>query len=216
MRKKTFIFVAMLLYCFTTTQIYASIRYVKPLASGLGDGSSWVNASGDFQAMINASASGDEVWVAAGTYKPTHDPFGSSSPADPRDKTLFVKDGVKIYGGFAGTETALSQRLITTNVTILSGDVDGNDVVTGSGSTLSITNNTENVYHIVLASTSSVVGVTIDGFTITGGNANKSNPTSASNLTINGNQIDRANGGGFTLRMEQIPSVITPFLAIQY
>jgi parallel beta-helix repeat protein len=197
MRKKTFIFVAMLLYCFTTTQIYASIRYVKPLASGLGDGSSWVNASGDFQAMINASASGDEVWVAAGTYKPTYDPFGSSSPADPRDKTFFVKDGVKIYGGFAGTETALSQRLITTNVTILSGDVDGNDVVTGSGSTLSITNNTENVYHIVLASTSSGgVGVTIDGFTITGGNANKSDPTSASNLTINGNQIDRANGGG--------------------
>jgi len=52
MRKKTFILFAMLLYCFTTTQIYASIRYVKPVSTGTGDGSSWANASGNLQAMV--------------------------------------------------------------------------------------------------------------------------------------------------------------------
>ena len=33
----------------------AAIRYVMPGASGSGDGTSWSNASGDLQAMINAS-----------------------------------------------------------------------------------------------------------------------------------------------------------------
>ncbi|WP_188764874.1 hypothetical protein [Emticicia aquatilis] len=40
---------------------FAVIRYVKPTATGTGDGLSWVNASADLQAMINASSSGDEV-----------------------------------------------------------------------------------------------------------------------------------------------------------
>ncbi|MBK9213497.1 MAG: hypothetical protein IPO14_11240 [Saprospiraceae bacterium] len=181
MRKKTFILFAMLLYCFTTTQIYASIRYVKPVSTGTGDGSSWANASGNLQAMIQASSSGDEVWVAAGTYKPTQDPLGSTSPTDPRDKTFFVKDGVKIYGGFAGTETALSQRLITTNVTILSGDIGTVGVAT------------DNAYHVVLTSAASSggVGVTIDGFTITGGNANVS-----TFIMVNSNPFARFNAGG--------------------
>ena len=54
-------------------------RYVKATASGSGNGSSWANASANLQDMINASAVNDQVWVAAGTYKPTKDPFGSMS-----------------------------------------------------------------------------------------------------------------------------------------
>ena len=41
-----------------------TIRYVK--VDGTGDGSSWANAANNIQTMINNSASGDEVWVAAG------------------------------------------------------------------------------------------------------------------------------------------------------
>ena len=48
-----------------------TIRYVKPTATGTGNGSSWANASGDLQAMINASSANDQVWVASGVYKPT-------------------------------------------------------------------------------------------------------------------------------------------------
>ncbi|MBP7534841.1 MAG: right-handed parallel beta-helix repeat-containing protein, partial [Chitinophagales bacterium] len=167
-------------------------RYVTLTGAGTMDGSSWANASSNLQATINASAAGDAVWVAAGTYKPTLGPFGVV-PSDPRDKTFYVKDGVKIYGGFAGTETLLSERNITANITTLSGDFNSNDAVSGSGSTLSITGNTENAYHVVLASapTSGGLGVTVDGFSIIGGNANTNTV-----VTVNGNNVARDNGGG--------------------
>jgi hypothetical protein len=167
-------------------------RYVTLTGAGVMDGSSWTDASSNLQATINASAPNDAVWVAAGTYKPTLGTFGVV-PSDPRDKTFYVKDGVKIYGGFAGTETLLSERNITANITTLSGDFNSNDAVSGSGSTLSITGNTENAYHVVLASapTSGGLGVTVDGFSIIGGNANTNTV-----ITVNGNNVARDNGGG--------------------
>ena len=174
-----------------SSQAFAAIRYVKPTATGSGDGSSWANASGDLQAMINASVAGDEVWVAAGTYKPNQDPFGNSSPTDPRDKTFYLKDGVKLYGGFAATGTPVfADRNWATNPTILSGDFNGNDVVTGSGSTLSITNNGENAYHVVL-SVSDAATTVLNGFAISGGNANGSG-----SITVETQTIAQNSGGG--------------------
>ena len=139
----------------STTHLYAAIRYVKTTATGSGNGSSWANASGNLQAMIDASASGDEVWVAAGTYKPTAYPTGCTNCTTTRDRAFILKNGVKVYGGFAGTESLLTQRNIAGNPTILSGDFNNDDVITGSGSTLSITGNTENAYHVVISVTGS-------------------------------------------------------------
>jgi hypothetical protein len=161
----------LLAFCFGAVSAFALIRYVKPAAAGTGDGSSWANASADLQAMINASAAGDTVWVAAGTYKPAQDPSGNSNPADPRDKSFYLKSGVKVFGGFAGTESALGQRDIGANPSILSGDFNGDDVVSGSGASLSFSNNGENAYHVVV-SISDDNSTLLDGFTITGGNAN--------------------------------------------
>jgi hypothetical protein len=156
-------------------------RYVKATASGLGDGSSWTNASSDLQAMIDASSTGEEVWVAAGTYKPasTTSCTGCSSN---RDFTFYIKDGVKIYGGFAGTEGTLAARSITTNTTTLSGDIG------------TVSDNTDNCYHVVVgvAPSSGGTGITVDGFTVTGGNANGSGTVS-----INGYSISRAASPGF-------------------
>jgi hypothetical protein len=132
---------------------HAIVRYVKPTASGTGDGSSWTNASGNLQAMINASGSGDEVWVAAGTYKPT-------SGTD-RSISFSMKNGVAIYGGFNGTETQLSQRNWRTNVTTLSGDIG----ISG--------NNSDNSYSVI--ANEGINSAIFDGFTVT--QANSTPPT---------------------------------------
>lgn len=87
-----------------------TIRYIKQNATG--GGTSWNDASGDFQAMINESASGNEVWVAAVTYQPS------------ANNSFFMKEGVKIYGGFTGTETLLSQRISTESQYALSNSAD--------------------------------------------------------------------------------------------
>ena len=152
-----------------------TIRYVKPTATGTGNGSSWANASANLQGMMDASAANDEIWVAAGTYLPTEDHTGNASPTDNRDKNFHLKTDIKLYGGFIGdgTETSSAQANPTANVTILSGDFNGNDVVTGGGSTLSFSNNAENAYHLMITAnlTSSSV---INGFTFSGGNASGS------------------------------------------
>ena len=169
-----------------------TIRYVKPTATGTGDGSSWANASANLQGMMDASAANDEVWVAAGTYLPTEDHTGNASPTDNRDKNFHLKTDIKLYGGFIGdgTETSSAQADPTANVTILSGDFNGNDVVTGGGSTLSFTNNTENAYHVMITAnlTNSAV---ISGFTFSGGNASGSG-----SITYDSENFRRDMGGG--------------------
>lgn len=86
------------------------IRYVKQ--GGTGDGMSWENASGDLQRMIDELADNNpqglpgEVWVAAGTYEPQSQLIqGTGYSASFR-----MRDGISVYGGFAGTETAKAGR----------------------------------------------------------------------------------------------------------
>ena len=88
------------------------IRYVKPQSTGDGSGTSWDNASGDLQKMIDYLADNNplelpgEVWVAAGTYIP----YTALSP-DVLTSVMFrMRDGISVYGGFAGTEIAKSER----------------------------------------------------------------------------------------------------------
>src|SRR5690606_13144340 len=82
-------------------------RYVSE--NGTGDGSSWANASNDLQLMINNSFAGDSIFVASGTYKPIRPANNVNVIAvNNRDNAFVLKSGVKIYGGFAGTENYLS------------------------------------------------------------------------------------------------------------
>ncbi|MCD7971777.1 MAG: hypothetical protein LUG18_03795 [Candidatus Azobacteroides sp.] len=147
----------------------AATRYVTPEGNGLKDGSSWANASDDPQAMINMSASGDEVWVAKGTYLPTHTaagwtedaPTGVNPNLKDQNNAFVLKSGVKVYGGFIGNETEVGQRNWITNRTILSGDFNGNDV----GNNASDPASSENAYHIII-SVGNEKGTVLDGFTI--------------------------------------------------
>jgi len=91
------------LFCGLCAQ--AAVRYVDPDATGNGDGSSWANAHTTLNAAI-ASGAADEIWVKAGSYDP--------------GETLTVTTHT-LYGGFDGTETALSQRDREANETIITG-----------------------------------------------------------------------------------------------
>ncbi|MBB3842243.1 hypothetical protein FHS57_006274 [Runella defluvii] len=157
------------------------IRYVKP--GGTGDGSDWANASGNLQAMIGASCV-QQVWVAAGTYKPSSSP-GCTNCDTNRDYYFLLKNGVKLYGGFAGNETSVNDRNIVANPTILSGDLLGNDGA-------NFANADDNTYHVVVATFSNTTPtIELDGFTIAGGNA-----TGSFSVTINGQSVSRSEGGG--------------------
>ena len=85
------------------------IRYVKK--NGTGDGTSWDNASSNLQAMIDELAeTGDgrpgEVWVAAGEYEP----LTQLIPGTSHTASFRMRDGVSVYGGFQGKETAKTDR----------------------------------------------------------------------------------------------------------
>ena len=164
-----------------------TIRYVKEGA--IGNGSSWINASGNIQDMLNASNPGDEIWVAKGTYKPTQ--IAGTGTTD-RDKAFVLVNNVKLYGGFAGTETQLSQRNLnnTNNESILSGDIG------------IIGNITDNIYHIVI-SINDYADTVLDGFTLTEANANGSQ-----NTIIDNTYIVRNSGGALYITDNSSPSIL--------
>lgn len=85
------------------------IRYVKE--GGTGDGLSWENASGNIQNMIdelanNANGQAGEVWVAAGTYTPQSQLISGTAYS----ASFRMRDGISVYGGFAGGETSKLER----------------------------------------------------------------------------------------------------------
>ena len=139
-----------------TCYLNAQTIFVKANASGSNNGSSWANAYTSLDVALSAAVPGQAIWVAAGTYKP-------SIPAP--DNSFPLQSGVELYGGFAGTETQLSQRNLTLNVTTLSGDITGNDI-TGNFNL----NRTDNSLHILIAffNTSNAAAV-VDGFVFRGG-----------------------------------------------
>ena len=128
------------------------------LTTGLNDGSSWANAfqsSGGLQRALLATSSGDEVYVAQGTYLPTT--TGS------RGASFQLQNGVEIYGGFLGGEVSPAERPpFGTAPSILTGDLLGND-----GSNLF----NDNSFHVVNAANTNATAI-LDGFTVERGNAN--------------------------------------------
>lgn len=128
--------------------------YVDVNATGNNSGINWTNAYSNLRIALSENPNAT-FWVKAGTYTP-----GAS-----RAEKLFLTDGQKLYGGFNGTESLLSDRDPLTKVTIISGDLMGND----SGP-ISVSNTTrsDNSYRLIEVSGDNVV---IDGITLSGGQA---------------------------------------------
>jgi predicted outer membrane repeat protein len=89
--------------------------YVHSNAMGMNNGQSWADAYPDLNIALAAAQPGDSIWVAEGTYVPT--------TGNDRTISFVQKSGVRLYGGFEGTETHLDQRNLPFNPTVLSGDI---------------------------------------------------------------------------------------------
>jgi hypothetical protein len=142
---------------------YGEFVYVDHEAkSGANNGLSWEDAYLNLHAALFAAVGdANKIWVAEGTYYPTHD-YGLE--IGDRGRHFRMINGVAIYGGFSGTETALDQRDVQNNETILSGDI-GTPLETG-----------DNCYHVFYHPLGTDLDATalLDGFTITAGNADGS------------------------------------------
>ena len=128
---------------------YGETIYVKANATGSNTGESWANAFTQLNTALEAATSGDQIWVAAGTYYPT---TGSD-----RNISFEIPNGVSVIGGFPNTGNPTVPNP-SANLTTLSGDIDQDG---------SLANNSYTIIYTKDVNTNTVV----DGFTITGGNA---------------------------------------------
>ncbi len=141
--------------------------YVDADSSG-GSGSSWGTAFQNIQQALAVAVSGDEIWVAEGVYYPDEGPTQTDNS---RSESFILIDGVALYGGFAGTESQLSERDWTTHITVLSGDIDQNDTTNSAGVVEAVSDITGNNAYNVVRGISVGNATRLDGFTITAGYA---------------------------------------------
>ncbi len=129
--------------------------FVKPVASGKKDGSTWANACSLDGAFNAPRLAGDTIKLAKGVYVPS--------------STYNITTAITVEGGYAGLDVGEGADPAA-NKTIISGDVDRNDNTTDSevmyhreinGNNLSRLFNIANVHGVGNS-------VSLDGFTITG------------------------------------------------
>ncbi|RZS76432.1 hypothetical protein EV199_2317 [Pseudobacter ginsenosidimutans] len=164
------------------------ILYVKK--GRTGGGGSWSNATGELGAALKLAEedpSIKQIWVAGGTYHPMYSGGDAGTTTDARTRGFLLKNNIKLYGGFAGTETSLSQRdlSIAANKSILSGDMEDNDPPTGLPTG-------EFILHTVIAAGGDYL---MDGFTVMRGYAGFPGiPMTVASRNLPGNQ-----GGGIAV-----------------
>lgn len=88
----------------------ATVLRVNPAAPGtVHDGQTWETAFLTVKPAVDAAVDNDEIWIAQGVYA----------------ESIETGKAVRLYGGFAGTETTLSERDPQTHLTVLQGDGTG-------------------------------------------------------------------------------------------
>jgi hypothetical protein len=157
---RPFLLVCLLLGLSLLPALAQTTRYVTTTGTGPASAAtSWASSTTDLQGAINASASGDAVWVATGTYKPG----GNANTV--RTVSFAMKAGVAIYGGFAGTENLLTDRPAI-NPTI---DQPSSSTLSGNIGTPGTV--ADNSYHVINNPEGLTSTAILDGFVITGGQA---------------------------------------------
>jgi hypothetical protein len=150
--------IALLLFVFFSSiqQAYSTRYYIT--TDGTGTGTSWTDALNSVQTAIDMAVEGDEIWVKTGTYTP-----------DESDRTVAftLSSGVKLYGGFGGSESSLEDRLTS--------DIDGDGSVSGweflyptvlSGEIQEDDDVSNNSQHIVVIPSGVSSNTVFNGFTV--------------------------------------------------
>lgn len=163
----------LMLLCFGLSA--QTTHYVDNQASGANDGSSWSNAFTNLQDALTNANTGDNIWIKSGLYVP--------EGADTLSAVFTIDKPLYIYGGFAGTETDLSQRPSDGSaITELSGDRNGDDDLSDN-----TVNRTDNSRHVVFIDSLMTVATLMDGLTISHGNT--SNSSDLSDYFTNGGGV---------------------------
>lgn len=171
--------VLFLLLCFAISSLKAATYFVSPNGNGTQSGADWDNAK-TLADAITMATSGDVIFVLKGTY--------TAASGQPLINLTGAKSGIKLYGGFAGTETSLAQRVFGTTA------ADSTNFV-GNGSRVIYNQGTTGA---------PITNVFYDGFTITGGNMNgvgggMHNPYASVNVVnciFRGNKTTGGTGAG--------------------
>jgi hypothetical protein len=163
------------------------VVYVDRRAPGVCDGRNWMDAFTHLHDALSAASQApevEEICVAQGTYRP--DQGITVAPGD-REATFQLLDGLAIKGGYAGFgEPDPNARDIDKYKTVLSGDLNGNDVEVSDPRDLRHEpTRSENSFHVVTGSWTDDTAV-LDGFTIIGGNASEIDPGGGGMLIMSG------------------------------
>ncbi|GAB3319783.1 hypothetical protein GCM10027299_12710 [Larkinella ripae] len=134
------------------------------------NGSSWATAydKNQLQTAIDAASAYSlgngnaevQVWVGTGSYKPT--------TSSNRSLSFSLKNNVVIYGGFAGSESLLSDRPALSLSAPASSTLSGEIGAAGTA---------DNSYHVVKNTDGQTTSAVLDGFVITAGNADGAGET---------------------------------------
>lgn len=147
-----------------------TVYYVNANASGNNDGSSWADAFTSIEDALNNALLNDEIWVSSGVY----------TPATAGTVLRLDLENLKIYGGFDGTELALTDRdltkVFTDNATIISGDINGDDIEGDF-----TTNKTDNATTLVSLEDDNVI---FDGFVLQNAYTSGSSSVIATNTNV--------------------------------
>lgn len=199
---------------------HALVLHVDPGAPGGGNGLTWATAYQDINTAIAAASASDDIWIKGGTYS----------------GQVLMADFVDLFGGFAGNETNISERVLGATPTILdaqsltsglatvdgeSGTIDG-FTITGNQSGVHVSGGTLTIRHCIIrdnpafgVNASDEDAVIIDSCLIYGnGTGVKTSPNNTAatflNTTITGNSVKDADIDGRTNPLTVQNSVIWP------